>query len=183
MNYSTSSSVWYALRTTYGRERKAFEYITGQGASAFYPTISCRKITTSGKPIRQEMSLLPNIFFLHATEEEAKSFVYDNVHLPYLRFYYNQHHDGTKEPLIIPDQQIENLRILCHARATDTLFVPNGVDNFKVGQAVRIIGGAFKGISGTVARWHGQQRVGINLDGIGTIATAYVPSAFIEWTA
>lgn len=30
---------WYALRTTYGREKKAYDYLVAKGVSAFYPTI------------------------------------------------------------------------------------------------------------------------------------------------
>lgn len=45
---------------------------------------------------------------------------------------------------------------------------------------VRIIDGKFKGVVGRVARYQGQQRVGIVIDGLLTIATAYVPTAFLE---
>ncbi|WP_368043386.1 hypothetical protein [uncultured Prevotella sp.] len=45
---------------------------------------------------------------------------------------------------------------------------------------VRIIDGKFKGVTGTVARYLGQQRVGIVIDGLLTLTTAYVPSAFIS---
>ena len=30
---------WFALRTTYGREKKAYEYIISRNGTAFYPTI------------------------------------------------------------------------------------------------------------------------------------------------
>lgn len=30
---------WYALRTTYGREQKAYDYLVAKGVAAFYPTI------------------------------------------------------------------------------------------------------------------------------------------------
>ena len=180
MTCNPSGCCWYVLRTTYGRERKAYDYITSQGAEAFYPTTRRRHLNHQGKLIHQEMSLLPNIFFLHATLRVAQEFVYDNVHLPYLRFYYDQHHDGSKEPLIVPDHQIDNLRRLCSAQSEDTLFVPNTVDKFRIGQHVHIIAGKFKGVTGVVSRWCGQQRVGIELSGIGIIATAYVPSAFLE---
>jgi len=33
---------------------------------------------------------------------------------------------------------------------------------------------------GKVARYHGQQRVAVITDGLLTIASAYVPSAFLE---
>ena len=43
-----------------------------------------------------------------------------------------------------------------------------------------ISGEPFKGVIGRVARWQGQQRVGVCIEEIGTIATAYIPNAFIE---
>ena len=39
---------------------------------------------------------------------------------------------------------------------------------------------AFKGIIGKVARYHGQQRVAIIIEGLLTVASAYVPNAFLE---
>ena len=54
------------------------------------------------------------------------------------------------------------------------------VPKFQRGQVVRIIEGKFKGVTGIVARYQGQQRVGIVIDGLLTVATAYIPSAFIE---
>ena len=178
--YNSADVHWYAMRTTYGREKKAYEYIVNKGTEAFYPTSTIEKKNKDGKMIHQEVSLLPNIFFIHTTEEMAKIYAYDKKDLHYLRFYYNQHHDGTKEPLIVPDSQIENLRIVCNSHAKDILVVPANISNFQTGQKVRVIKGDFKGIVGIVARWHGQQRVGITLQGLCIIATAYVPGAFLE---
>ena len=54
------------------------------------------------------------------------------------------------------------------------------VPKFEKGQLVKVIDGVFKGVVGRVARWQGQQRVGVCIEEIGTIATAYIPNAFIE---
>ncbi|KAB4456831.1 UpxY family transcription antiterminator [Bacteroides thetaiotaomicron] len=172
---------WYALRVTYGREKKAYDYLVGKHVEAYYPTITTIKIV-DGKRKSVEESRLPNIFFARGTEEEIKSFVYDNVNLPHLRFYYRHFHEGArvvKEPLIVPDNQIESLKIICASEAEDIILVPSDVHKFKKGQTVRIIDGAFKGVIGKVARYHGQQRVAVIIDGLLTIASAYVPSAFI----
>ncbi|MQN17676.1 hypothetical protein F7D93_17080 [Prevotella copri] len=37
----------------------------------------------------------------------------------------------------------------------------------------------FKGVIGRVARWQGQQRVGVVVDELVTVVTAYIPSAFL----
>lgn len=172
---------WYALRVTYGREKKAYDYLVGKHIEAYYPTVTTIKIV-DGKRKSVEESRLPNIFFARGTEEEIKSFVYDNVNLPHLRFYYRHFHEGArvvKEPLIVPDYQIESLKIICASEAEDIILVPSDIHKFKKGQTVRIIDGAFKGVVGKVARYHGQQRVAVIIDGLLTIASAYVPSAFI----
>ena len=173
---------WYALRTTYGREKKAYDYMTAKGITAFYPTTEVVKLIKGKRKIVTE-SRLPNIFFAYGTEEQLKSFVYDNVNLPFLRFYYRHVHVGRrieKNPLIVPDYQMESLKIICAADADNTIVSLVKVPKFEKGQLVRVIDGVFKGVVGRVARWQGQQRVGICIEEIGTITTAYIPNAFME---
>ena len=175
-------SHWYALRTTYGREKKAYDYLTAKGITAFYPTTNVVKLIKGKRKVVTE-SRLPNIFFAYGTEEQLKSFVYDNVNLPFLRFYYRHVHEGNriiKTPLIVPDNQMDSLKIICAADADNTIVSLGEVPKFEKGQLVRITDGAFKGVIGRVARWQGQQRVGVVVDDLITFCTAYVPSAFLE---
>ena len=173
---------WYALRVTYGREKKAYDYLVGKHVEAYYPTIKIVKEVEGKRKIVEE-SRLPNIFFARGTEEEIKSFVYDNVNLPHLRFYYRHSHEGArlvKKPLVVPDSQIESLKIICASDAEDIIMSSTSFKKFQTGQTVRIIDGKFKGVIGKVARYQGQQRVGLIINSLLTVATAYVPSAFLE---
>ena len=173
---------WYALRTTYGREKRAYDYMTAKGITAFYPTTNVVKLIKGKRKVVTE-SRLPNIFFAYGTEEQLKSFVYDNVNLPFLRFYYRHEHVGSraiKTPLIVPKYQMESLKIICEAEASDIIVSLSSVPNFQTGQMVRVVDGAFKGVIGRVKRWQGQQRVGVIIGDMATFATAYVPSAFLE---
>lgn len=180
-NAPSTTKHWYAMRTTYGREQKAYDYIVSNGGTAFLPTLFQEK-TINGKKTIVEVSRIPNIFFVYGTEDEVKEYAYDNVHLPFLRFYYEQHYEGVKiikEPLIVPDNQIKSLKILC--KAEDIRIVPEEmVSKFQEGDSVIIVEGEFEGIEGKVARWHGQQRVAIIIEGLCAIATAYIPSAYLE---
>lgn len=182
-NAPSISKHWYAMRTTYGREQKAYDFIVSNGGTAFLPLIKQEKVIKGHKTI-VDVSRIPNIFFVYGTEDEVKTYAFDNVHLPFLRFYYESHHEGVKiikEPLIVPDSQIQSLQILCQAEADDIRLVPDEmIPKFQEGESVLIIQGEFKGIEGKVARWHGQQRVAIIIEGLCVIATAYVPSAYLE---
>lgn len=105
-NKSKEDSHWYVLRTTYGREKKAYDYLTGKNIEAFFPTLTSVKLI-AGKRKTVTESRIPNIFFAYGTENELKQYVYDNVNLSYLRFYYRHSHEGSRiirEPLIVPLQ-------------------------------------------------------------------------------
>lgn len=186
---------WYALRTTYGREAKAYTYLISKGITAFYPTIMIDKLI-DGRVKSVEVSRIPNIFFAYGTRNEIENLVYDNVHLPFLRFYYRYYNPSAsalsvaaksnipkglaKEPLIVPNRQIETLKIICAAENQDTIVTTEPIHKFEKGELVTVKDGPFAGAVGVVARFKGQQRVGIVIDGVVTAVTAYVPSGFIE---
>ena len=175
---------WYVLRTTYGREQKAYDYLTSKGITAYYPTIDVVK-EIRGKRTKVTESRLPNLFFAFGTEAELKTYVYDNVNLPYLRFYYGHHrvYGGGVErvPMIVPERQMQSLRIICQAEAQDIIVSADEIRKFRKGQLVRITQGEFAGVTGRVTRFKGQQRVGLYIEGLLTVATAYVPSAYLEY--
>lgn len=173
---------WYALRCTYGREKTAYDYMVAKGITAFYPTTSVVKLI-KGKRQTVTESRLPNIFFAYGTEKEIKTYVYDNVNLPFLRFYYRHVHVGRrieKITMIVPNYQMDSLKIICAADTENSIVSLVEVPKFEKGQLVKVTEGAFKGVIGRVARWQGQQRVGVVVDDLVTVVTAYIPSAFIE---
>lgn len=171
---------WYAIRCTYGRERKAYDFFSKNGFEAFYPTITNTK-TIDGKTEKIVESRLPNILFAFGSFDKLKEYVYENGDdTKYLRFYYNIHHDKTKEPLIIPQSQMTSLMKICDAEAEDKHLEPFVVEKFKQGQLVRVKDGPFAGVEGVVKRYKGQQRIGIVVDGLFTITTAYITKEKLE---
>lgn len=171
---------WYAIRCTYGRERKAYDFFSKNGIEAFYPTITNTK-AIDGRTEKIVESRLPNILFAYDSFDQLKEYVYENGDdTKYLRFYYNIHHDRTKEPLIIPQRQMASLMRICNAEAEDKHLEPFVVEKFKQGQLVRVKDGPFAGVEGIVKRYKGQQRVGIVVEGLFTITTAYIAKDKLE---
>jgi transcription antitermination factor NusG len=137
----------------------------------------------NGKRKKVEVSLIPNLLFAYGTEKEIQQYVYDNTHLPYLRYYYHQVLNGFKairQLLIIPDADMESFRLICRQEEQDIIVQAAEVTKFKTGQCVRVIFDSFAGVEGRVARFKGQQRVGIVISGLLTVTTAYVPNGFLE---
>lgn len=173
---------WYVLRATYGRVNASYEYLAQKGIEVYHPTIFVYRMV-NGKRKRLEESRLPNIFFAQSTEEILKTYVFDNVNLPHLRFYYRYAglgNERTKEPLIVPDRQMESLKIICGHKEADNVVVPNDKHQFEKGETVIVTDGDFKGVIGKVARYCKQLRVGVIIDSFLTIATAYVPRGYLK---
>lgn len=174
---------WYVIRVTYQREEKVYEYALESGIRAFYPTIIKERLV-NGKLRRIKESRIPNIFFVHGTREEIEDFVFHNKKFDCLRFYYEEIHnptgENTRKPMIVPERQMESLRIVCQSESEDTVITSEMVRKFREGEMVRVREGSFKGVVGRVGRYQGQLRVGIVIDGLLTCLTAYVPKAFLD---
>ena len=82
-NENKANPVNYSTQGFTGDPKKAYDYLTAKGITAFYPTINSVKLINGKRKVVTE-SRLPNIFFAYGTEEQLKTFVYDNVNLPFL---------------------------------------------------------------------------------------------------
>lgn len=75
---------------------------------------------------------------------------------------------------------MQSLMIICAAEEADTLVAGEKIRKFEKGQLVRVIDEMYAGVVGRVARFMGQQRVAIYLEGLLSRTTAYVPNDFLE---
>ena len=180
----TEPQFWYVIRCTYGREKKACEYLKSQNIEVYCPTLIRHKLV-DGHHRKIEESRLPNLFFAYDTFSHLKTYVYDNTNqeTKSLRFYYQHSHKDSilvRQPVVIPTYQMDSLKKICAQEKEDILMVTGNVPQFNTGQTVRITEGKFKGVIGKVARYQGQQRVAVIIDGLFTAITAYVPSAFLK---
>lgn len=103
-----------------------------------------------------------------------------NAYLSYYYDHFRTNADGKNPPLIVPDKQMDNFIRLTSIDNDHILFVDRSQCHFKSGDHVVVTDGDFRGIEGRIARVSCQQRVVVELDGIGYITTAYIPKAFLR---
>ncbi len=181
---SPRNAQWFVLKTIYGQEKKACDYLRTKNVKTFYPTVTkVKEIRGKRKSVTE--SRLPNLFFAYGTEEQLTPLVQRNPLIPFLRYYCRYFHDSgrrRREIITIPQRQMDSLMKICESEEQGTLFYTEAIHKFEKGAWVRVVKGPFSGVVGRVARFKGQQRVGVVIDGLLTAVTAYVPSAFIEET-
>ena len=139
-----------------------------------------------GKKKRILQPLLPNLLFVYATREAVNSIIKKKEdEISVLRFYLDKTKpleiNGKHPPITIPFTAMINF---IKATSTDNehvRVVSSEQCHFKSGDMVRVTGGEFEGVTGKVARIAGQQRVVVEILGLCLVATAYVPTDFIEF--
>lgn len=193
INIPTASStekveeaVWFLMRAAYGQEKKARDFLEAKGIETFLP-LQSQTYIYKGKKRHRQVSLIPNFLFVKSNEKEMKKYV-GKGELDFFHHYYVPHKDdrgralGKKgiKPLVIPEKQMESFIRWNEVSDDNKLFVADDKMKFEKNDMVKIVEGKFAGLEGFVCRIKGQSRVGIVVNGVGTIFTAYVPKRMLE---
>lgn len=172
---------WFVMRASYGREQKASDYMVEHGTLTFLPKHLVNK-QRNGKNVTVAEPLVPNILFVYASREQADEYVKNTPQLSFLSYYYDhfRQEEGKNPPLVVPDSEMRNFVLATTTNSLHVRLVQPEHCHFKSGDIVKVVDGPFVGVKGLVARVAGQQRVVVTLKGLCSVATAYVPSAFLQ---
>ena len=180
-NAQSETKQWYVLRVSYGRAEKANELLKAKGIETHLPLHTTYK-EVNGKRIKQRLPLLPNFLFAKTTLSVLEQFLKSSPDLNFITFYYdhfNKKPDGKNPPLVVPKESMDNFIKLTSIDDEHILLIDKVNGTYKQGDYVRIIDGPFKGIEGRVTKITGQKRVIVELPGICSVATAYIPKVFL----
>lgn len=176
---------WFVLRATYGRTEKALGILQTAKVETYLPMHYVVKEINGKRKLVHE-PLLPNLIFAYMTREKSHEFVKKpSVTASWLKYYTDKTKEvekdtGKNPPVTIPDNEMTNFIKLTSVNSEYIMVVPPKRCHFKSGDLVRVIDGPFTGVVGRVGRAAGQQRVFVVLDGVCTVATAYIPNDFIQ---
>ena len=175
---------WFVLRTRYGRELKAKRLLLEAGVDT-YVAMKYAKKMKNGNVKRTKVPMIPNIVFVYCTRETLNTVVKKpSPPSEIVKLYLNKtappESNGLHPPVEINPMIMLNFIIATSTDNKQTMMENPSQCHFKGGDQVRVIDGEFKGVVGRVARVSGQQRVIIEIDNVGLLATAYIPSACLE---
>jgi len=173
---------WFVFRASYGRVDRASEVMINDGTYAYVARRYVQKLY-HGKRKKVLVPLIPNLVFAYTSEEKANEYVNNTPALSFLSYYYNHFEfDESRKnpPLTISDAEMMRFILATYHHNEHLMFVNESQCHYKSGDVVKVTDGLFRGVEGRVARVAGQQRVILSLSNIGLVATAYIPTAFIE---
>ena len=140
----------------------------------------------NGKKKLVQQPLLPNLVFAYMTYEQSLEFVKEPAKTAGFLKYYT---DKTKPiepdtqlnpPITNPDDRMKSFINVVDTKNENIMAASKDRCHFKSGDYFKVVCGDFKGVVGQVVRAAGQQRIAVELNGIGYVLTAYIPSDFME---
>ena len=163
---------WYALRVTYNREMIVKEYCDANHIINFVP-LEYRVHERNGIKIKKLQPVIRNLIFLKT----------DRLYINELKKRFPVRYimdKGTGDPVIVPEKQMLHFIAVAGNYDQEIVYLSADALKFKVGTKVRITGGPFKGVEGTLVRVRNNKRVVVQIEGLVIVATHYIHPSLLE---
>ena len=175
--------IWFPMRVTYQREMKVKAELDRLGIECFVPMKY--RITESRKQgdteLRKELvPAINNLIFVRSTKERISELKRTNEVLEPLRYMLDHTADETHTIMTVPDKQMENFMRVASVTDDSVIFLDESTIVGKEGKRVQIMGGAFEGVTGVIRRVKRCKRVVVELEGIASVAIAFVLAGWLK---
>ena len=174
---------WFPMRVTYQREMKVKAELDRLGIENFVPMRY--KVVESQNDGDTELRrvLVPaisNLIFVRSTQERVSELKRRNEVLEPLRYMMDHTADESHTIMTLADGQMENFMRVASRTDDSVMFLDNETVIGKEGKRVEIMGGAFEGVTGVIRRVKRCKRVVVEIEGVASVAIAYVSAGMLK---
>jgi len=170
---------WFPMRVTYSREIKVKAELDRLEIENFVPMTYKLVCADNGNPHRELVPAINNLIFVRSTQGRISELKTSNEVLEPLRYMMDHTAEKAHEIMTVPDRQMENFMRVASRTDDSVLFLDENTIVGKEGKRVKIMGGMFEGVEGVIRRVKRCKRVVVALDGIASVAIAYVPAGLL----
>ena len=172
--------IWFPMRVTYQREMKVKAELDRLGIENFVPMTYKMVDADTDNPCRKLVPAIRNLIFVRSTQERISGLKSSNKTLEPLRYMIDQTAQQPHTIMTVADRQMENFMRVASRTDDSVLFLDEETVVGKEGKRVEIMGGAFEGVTGVVRRVKRCKRVVVELEGIASVAIAFVPAGLLR---
>lgn len=183
--------IWFPMRVTYGREMKVKTELDRLEIENFLPmtyrVVESRNdgITDKRKHgetelLRELVPAINNLIFVRSTQERISGLKRSNEVLEPLRYMMDHTAEEAHVIMTVPDRQMENFMRVATMTDDSVMFLDEKSIVGKEGKRVKIIGGVFEGVEGVIRRVKMCKRVVVELEGVASVAIAFVPARLLR---
>ena len=175
--------MWFPMRVTYQREMKVKAELDRLGIENFVPMRY--KVVESQNDGDTELRrvLVPainNLIFVWSTQERVSELKRRNEVLEPLRYMMDHTAASEHSIMTVADRKMENFMRVASRTDDSVMFLDNETVVGKEGKRVEIMGGAFEGVTGVIRRVKRCKRVIVEMEGVASVAIAYVSAGMLK---
>lgn len=170
--------IWFPMRVTYSREMKVKAELDRLGIESFIPMMY--KMVDGDMPQRELVPAISNLIFVRSTQERISGLKSSNKTLEPLRYMIDQTARQPHTIMTVPDRQMENFMRVASKTDDSVMFLDEDCVVGKEGKRVEIISGAFEGVTGVIRRVKRCKRVVVEIEGVASVAIAFVPAVLLK---
>ena len=174
---------WFPMRVTYHREMKVKVELDRLGIENFVPMRYKVVESQNGGDTELRRVLVPaisNLIFVRSTQERMSELKRRNEVLEPLRYMMDHTATGEHTIMTVADREMENFMRVASRTDDSMIFLDNDTVVGKEGKCVEIMGGAFEGVKGVIRRVKRCKRVVVEIEGVASVAIAWVPAGMLK---
>lgn len=168
------------MRVTYSRELKVKAELDRLAIENFLPMTYKLLDADTENPHRDLVPAINNLIFIHSSKDRISSLKSTNAVLQPLRYMMDRTVQQPHAIMTVPDAQMQNFIRVASKTDDSVMFLNDETVVGKEGKHVLITGGVFDGVTGVIRRVKRCKRVVVELEGIATVAIAFVPSVLLK---
>ena len=174
---------WFPMRVTYQREMKVKAELDRLGIENFVPMrykVVERQNDGDTELRRVLVPAINNLIFVRETQERVSELKRTNEVLEPLRYMMDRTASLEHAIMTVADREMENFMRVASRTDDSVMFLDNETVVGKEGKRVEIMGGAFEGVTGVIRRVKRCKRVVVEIEGVASVAIAYVPAGMLR---
>lgn len=170
---------WFPMRVTYSRELKVKAELDRLGIENFLPMTYRLVDADTEHPRRELVPAINNLIFVRSSKSRISALKSTELLQP-LRYIMDRTAKEEHTIMTVPDAQMQNFMRVAFRTDDSVLFLDDETVVGREGKRVLITGGVFDGITGVIRRVKRCKRVVVELEGIASVAIAFVPAVLLK---
>ena len=174
---------WFPMRVTYQREKKVKAELDRLGVESFVPMkYRIAESQNDGESdVRRELvPAINNLIFVRSSQARMSELKMTNEVLEPLRYVMDRTASREHAIMTVGDREMENFMRVASVTDDSVMFLDESTIVGMEGKRVVIMGGPFEGVTGVIRRVKRCKRVVVELEGIASVAIAFVPVSLLK---
>ncbi len=169
---------WYVMSVYAHNMKKAEEALSARGDLRYFIPKQYVLRTYHGQSRRELVPLISGLLFLRATYAQADEF---QKHYPFIGFLRQRTGTG-RHTMTVPDAAMDEFIGVARHYEEDLIYYRPEELQLDKGSRVRIVGGVFDGVVGTLLKVKGKREkcLVVSLPGILAVAAAHISPEYIQ---